>query len=94
MELRSILCASLVGKGVAGRMDTYVCMAETLRCSPETSTSFLMDYTPIQNKKFKVTKKKEYWSELSFPFPGHLSNSGIEPTSPAFPELAGRFFTT
>ena len=35
-----------------------------------------------------------YWSGLPFPTPGDLSSSGIEPRSPAFPELAGRFFTT
>ena len=31
---------------------------------------------------------------MPFPFPGDLPNSEIEPASPAFPELAGRFFTT
>ena len=34
-----------------GRMDT--CMAESLLCSPETITTLLIKYTPIQNKKFK-----------------------------------------
>ena len=32
--------------------------------------------------------RQEYWSRLPFP------DSGIEPTSLAFPGLAGRFFTT
>ena len=35
--------------------------------------------------------------ELPFPSVGHLSNPGIEPTtpvSPVSPALAGRFFTT
>ena len=27
--------------------------------------------------------RQEYWSGLPFPSPGHLSDSGIEPTSPA-----------
>ena len=27
--------------------------------------------------------KQEYWSELPFPSPGDLPNSGIEPRSPA-----------
>ena len=35
--------------------------------------------------------RQEYWSGLSFPSPGDLPNSGIEPKTP---ELAGRFFTT
>ena len=34
--------------------------------------------------------RQEYWSELPFPPPAHLPNSGIKHTSPA---LAGRFFT-
>ena len=33
--------------------------------------------------------RQEYWSGLSFPSPGYLPNSGIEPMSPA---LAGGFF--
>ena len=35
--------------------------------------------------------RQEYWSGLSFPSPGDLPNSGIEPASPA---LADGFFTT
>ena len=27
--------------------------------------------------------RQEYWSGLPFPYPGHLSNLGIEPGSPA-----------
>ena len=36
-------------------------------------------------------KKKEYWSVLPFLSPGDFPNPGIEP---AFPTLAGGFFTT
>ena len=35
---------------------------------------------------------QEYYSDLPFPSPGDLPNPGIEPTSPAFPSLAGIFF--
>ena len=35
--------------------------------------------------------RQGYWSELPFPFPEALPNTGIEPVSPA---LAGSFFTT
>ena len=35
--------------------------------------------------------KQEYWSGLSFPFPGNLPGPEIEPMSLA---LAGRFLTT
>ena len=34
-----------------------ICMTESLPCSPEMVTMLLIDYTPIQNKKFK---KKPY----------------------------------
>ena len=37
-------------------MDVCICMAESLCCSPETITTLLISYIPIQNKKFK---KKE-----------------------------------
>ena len=35
--------------------------------------------------------RQEYWSQLPFPSPGDLPNSGIRSVSPA---LAGKFFTT
>ena len=38
--------------------------------------------------------RQEYWSGLTFPPPGDLSNPGIEPLPLASPALAGRFFTT
>ena len=44
-----LLCSNLDGKGVWGRMDTGICVAESLHCSPETITTLLIGYTPIQN---------------------------------------------
>ena len=38
--------------------------------------------------------RQEYLSGLSFPPPGGLPDPGNEPTSPASPASAGRFFTT
>ena len=38
--------------------------------------------------------QQENWSALPFPPPGDLPDLGIEPESPVFPSLAGRFFTT
>ena len=35
----------------------HVCMAESLPCSPETTTTLLIGYTPVQNEKFKVWEK-------------------------------------
>ena len=43
------------GLGENGCMYT----AESLHCSPETTTVLLIGYTPIQNKKFKVWKIKK-----------------------------------
>ena len=54
-----MLSDSLDGSGVLGRMDTCVCMTESLCCPPETVTTLLLDYTPIQNKKFKKELKTE-----------------------------------
>ena len=58
MEFSSTLCGSLDGSGVWGRIDPCICMAESLRCSPEMITILLISYTPIQNKKFKREKKE------------------------------------
>ena len=48
-----MLCGSLDGWGVWGRMDTRIRVAESLHCLPETVTVLLISYTPIQNKKLK-----------------------------------------
>ena len=60
MELCSMLYGSLDGRQVWGRMDTCICMTESLHCSPETATTLLIFYTPIQNvfgvKKIKFKK--------------------------------------
>ena len=41
---------------VQGRMDTCICMAESLCSPPETITTWFIGHTPIQNKKFKIPK--------------------------------------
>ena len=46
-ELCSVLCGSLDGRGVWGRMDTRIHMAESLCCAPETITTLLIGYTAI-----------------------------------------------
>ena len=38
--------------------------------------------------------RKEYWSGLPFPLPGHLLHPDIEPASPVSPALADGFLTT
>ena len=54
-ELCSIRCGSLDGRGVWGRRDTWIRMAESLHRPPETIT-LLLSYTSIQNKKLKINK--------------------------------------
>ena len=60
MELCSILCGSLDGMGVWGKMESDICMAESLCCSPETITILLIAI-PTQNKKLRTNKLE--WSE-------------------------------
>ena len=57
MELYSMLCGSLNGRGVWGRKDTSTCMAESLACSPETITTLLIGYTSYKTKGLKKIKK-------------------------------------
>ena len=38
--------------------------------------------------------RQEYWSGLSCPPPGDLSDPGVKPMSSVSPALVGRFFTT
>ena len=60
-------------------MDTCICVAESLPCSPETVTTLLTGCTPIYSKKFKIKKtsegeKMEYHPSLLFEtFSGHTS---------------------
>ena len=60
MELCSVLCGSLDGKGVWGRMDTCIYMAESFHCLPEAITILLIGYTSMENKKFKLKNKSGF----------------------------------
>ena len=48
-----MMCGSPDGREFCGRMDTCVCMAESLCYPPETIIILLISYTPTQNKKLK-----------------------------------------
>ena len=52
-------CGSLDRRGVWGKKDTWICMAESLQCPPEPNTTLLIGYTPIQNLKFFKKNKVE-----------------------------------
>ena len=49
-ELSSMLCGSLDGMGIWGRVDTCVCNAESLCGQYEATTMLLISYTSIKNK--------------------------------------------
>ena len=62
-----MLCSSLDGRGVWGRMDTRICMAESFCCPHETITTLSIGFAPTQNKKFKK-KAFHYWTTTAFTF--------------------------
>ena len=59
-ETLLLLCGGLEGRRVWGRADTCICMAESLRCSPETVPTLSTGYPPVQNEKFKKMQKYTY----------------------------------
>ena len=48
---------SLDGRGAWGRVDTFMCMAEPLRCLPEAITILLICYTQYKIKRFTKLQK-------------------------------------
>ena len=89
-----MLCASLGGRWVWGRMDTCICMAESLHYLPETTTTLLISYSVshsvLSNSATPWTiaheaplsvefSRQEYWCGSPFPSPGDLPNSEIKP---------------
>ena len=46
----SMFCGSLEGREIWGRVDTCICMAESLCCPTETITTLSISYTLIQKK--------------------------------------------
>ena len=56
------------------------------------SDSFTTPWTVAHQAPMSIRfSKQKYWTGLSFPSPGDIPGSGIEPMSPA---LASEFFTT
>ena len=61
MKLCSMLCCNADGRGVWGRIDTCICMAESLCCSPETVATLLIGYIPKQHKDLnKISCERLY----------------------------------
>ena len=64
-------------------------------CSCTRAQFFVTPWTAGRQAPLSMEfSRQEYWSGLPLSSPGDLPNPGIEPTSPASPTLAGRFFTT
>ena len=55
-------------------MNTCICMAESLHCSPKVTTTLLIGHTPVQNvlvlnkNKYIPKKKKKEKKSLAFSF--------------------------
>ena len=81
----------------------YVCVCvcvciyakcDMLSCSV-VSDSFATLWTVVHQAPLSMGfSRQEYWSELPFPPPGDLPDSGIELVSLVSHALAGEFFTT
>ena len=56
MEFCSMLRASLDGSKVWGRMDTCICLSESLHCSPGTTTTLLISCYKIRSLNLKIKK--------------------------------------
>ena len=59
-------------QGLGENGDTCICMAESVGCSSGTITTLLVGYTPIQNTKFTVSKKRNV-NQHYFWYPPQLS---------------------
>ena len=66
MELCSMLCGSLDERGVWGKVDTCIYMAESFHSSSEIITTLLMGYT--QNKINFFFFFKEWWQHTKMFF--------------------------
>ena len=68
-----MLCGSLDGRGVWKRMDTCICMAESLHCSPATITPLLIGFTTTTT----TTKSLQSCPTLCDPTDGSPPGSAV-----------------
>ena len=84
---------SLVPGGLVARIQCSHCLSLASVSGRELKSRF----EPLHPKAAvsdSLRPMDHSWSRLPFPPPGHLSDPGIKPTSPASPVLAGGFLTT
>ena len=55
-KLCSMFCGSLDGRADWGRIDTCICMDESLQCSPETVTTLIINLLQIKSLKERERK--------------------------------------
>ena len=94
-ELCSVLCGSLVARGVWGKMDTCICMAESLPCSSETIQFSSVTWScptlrphglqptpglPVHNQPLEFTQTHVHWLSDAIQPSQPLSS----PSPPAF----------
>ena len=69
-----MLCGSLDGRGIWGRMDTCICMAESLRCSPKTMISVQFSRS-VMSPSLQPHGLQQARPPCPSPTPGAYSNS-------------------
>ena len=77
MELCSMLCVSLDGRGAWGRMGTYLCMAESLHCSSETMTTLLIGCQVASVVSDSVQSHRRQLTRLPRPWDSPGKNTGV-----------------
>ena len=109
-ELCSMLSGSLDGREGRGRMDTCICMTESLHCPPETITTLLIGYAcPVAQSCLTLCDpmdcsppgssvhgfpRREYWSGLPLSSPGNIPDSETQPASTYISCFASAFVIT
>jgi len=74
-----MLCGSLDGRSVWGRMGTCICMVESLHCSPETVTTLFVNWLYLNTKSEKAMAPHSRTLAWKIPWmeePGGLQSMG------------------
>ena len=79
MELCSTLRANLDGSGIWGKMNTCICMAESLHGSPETITTLLIGYISSVTQLCLILYNPMDWSTPGFPVHHQLTELAQTP---------------
>ena len=76
-----MLCGSLDGRGVWGKRDSCICMAESLCCSPETTTALFIGYATAAAKLLQscpaLCDPRQKPTRLPCPWDSPGKNTGV-----------------